>query len=196
MFLSRYRLHSLRETLSARMIAELFAILRHHRLRLPREMALLFKALLLIEGLALRLDPEFRPASRSSRTRSGSRASGSAPPCSRAGSRGFGRSQRAGAGPAGSAAPTRRRRRRQRSPGAPPGAELEPLVGRAERIGNRLVAGMISAALISSIGGLVSNERKWRSWEGKMLGTGLGAISAPGAYLGMDGATPGRPTLT
>ena len=59
-----------------------------------------------------------------------------------------------------------------------PVADLEPLVGRAERIGNRLVAGMIGAALISGIGGMVSGERRWRSWEGSMVGAGLAALGA------------------
>ena len=62
-------------------------------------------------------------------------------------------------------------------------AELEPLVGRTERIGNRLVAGMIGAALITGVGGLVAGERRWRSWEGTMVGAGLGAIATLGAYL-------------
>jgi ubiquinone biosynthesis protein len=183
-FLSRYRLHSLRETPFARMIAELFAILRGHRLRLPREMALLFKALLLIEGLALRLDPEFRLgeslepyAQRLARERF------SASVLAR-------RMARASAdlGELALDLPGVLRRLVDSADGNGlqvhlRAAELEPLVGRAERIGNRLVAGMISAALISSIGGLVSHERKWRSWEGKMLGSGLGAIGALGAYL-------------
>jgi ubiquinone biosynthesis protein len=62
-------------------------------------------------------------------------------------------------------------------------AELEPLMERAERIGNRLVAGMVGAALISGIGGLVASGRRWRSWEGTMVGAGLGAIGALGAYV-------------
>lgn len=71
-------------------------------------------------------------------------------------------------------------------------AELEPLVGRAERIGNRLVAGMISAALITGVGGIVSSERKWRSWEGVMLGTGLGVLGSLGGYLAWTSRRSGR----
>lgn len=192
-FLSRYRLHSLRETPFARMIAELFAILRGHRLRLPREMALLFKALLLIEGLALRLDPEFRLgeslepyAQRLARERF------SASVLAR-------RIARASADLSELALDLPGVLRRLVDSADGNGlqvhlraAELEPLVTRAERIGNRLVAGMISAALINSIGGLVSNERKWRSWEGKMLGSGLGAIGALGAYLAWTARRRGR----
>jgi hypothetical protein len=40
---------------------------------------------------------------------------------------------------------------------------------------------------ISGIGGLVASERRWRPWEGTMVGAGLGAIGAIGA------SSPGRP---
>jgi ubiquinone biosynthesis protein len=185
-FLARYRLRSLRETPFARMMAELFAILRHHRLRLPREMALLFKALLLIEGLARRLDPDFRLgealepyAERLARERVS--ASVLARRIARAS---------ADIGELMLEAPGVLRRLVEHADGEGlqvhlRAAELEPLMGRAERIGNRLVAGMISAAFISGIGGLVSSERRWRSWENVMVGTGLGMIGTLGAYLAL-----------
>ncbi|AOT04662.1 ABC1 kinase family protein [Arthrobacter sp. U41] len=63
-------------------------------------------------------------------------------------------------------------------------AELEPLVGRIERIGNRLVAGMISAALIGGVGALAAGDRdRWGSWEKPLMRAGLGAGGALGAYL-------------
>lgn len=183
-FLSRYRLHSLRETPFARMIAELFAILRDNRLRLPREMALLFKALLLIEGLAGQLDPEFRLgeslepyAQRLARERLSAYALAK-------------RLARASADFGELALEMPGILRRVLDTADTTGlqvhlraAELDPLIGRVERIGNRLVAGMISAALINGIGGVVTSERRWRSWEGAMLGTGLGVIGGLGAYL-------------
>ena len=61
--------------------------------------------------------------------------------------------------------------------------ELEPLVGRAERVGNRVVAGMIAAALIGGIGTLVGGNTKWRSREGVLIGAGTGTIGALGGYL-------------
>lgn len=192
-FLARYRLHSLRETPFARMIAELFAILRDHRLRLPREMALLFKALLLIEGLALRLDPEFRLgeslepyAQRLARERF------SAGVLAR-------RIARASAdlGELALDMPGTLRRLLEHADGGGVqvhlrAAELEPLMGRAERIGNRLVAGMLSAAFITGVGSLVSSERKYRSWEGVMVGTGLGVLGSLGAYLAWTARRGGR----
>jgi ubiquinone biosynthesis protein len=183
-FLAKYRLRSLRETPFARMIAELFAILRANRLHLPREMALLFKALLLIEGLALRLDPEFRLgeslepyAERLARERLS--ASAIARRMARAS---------ADLGELALEAPGVLRRLFDAADGSGlqvhlRAAELEPLVARTERIGNRLVAGMISAALITGLGGIVTSERRFRRWEGTLLGTGLGVLGTLGGYL-------------
>ena len=183
-FVSRYRLRSVRQTPFARMMAELFAILRSNRVRLPREMVLLFKALLLIEALATRLDPDFRLgealepyAERLSWERL--RASVIAKRLARS-SIDIGELALELPGVVRrlvDAADTTGIQVHLRA------AELEPLVGRVERIGNRLVAGMVGAALISGIGGLVASERRWRSWEGTMVGAGLGAIGALGAYL-------------
>ena len=183
-FVSRYRLRSVRQTPFARMMADLFAILRSNRVRLPRELVLLFKALLLIEALATRLDPDFRLgeslepyAERLSWERL--RASAIA--------RRLGRAS-IDAGELALDLPSIVRRLVDVADTGGiqlhlRAAELDPLVGRAERIGNRLVAGMLGAALISGIGGLVAGERRWRGWEGTMMGAGLGAVGAVGAYL-------------
>jgi ubiquinone biosynthesis protein len=183
-FVTRYRLQSVAQTPFARMIAELFAILRSNRVRLPREMILLFKALLLIESLAMRLDPDFRlgAALEPYAERLGwerLRASVVAKRLARASIDlgelaldlpGIARRLVDVADTTGIQVHLR-------------AAELEPLMERAERIGNRLVAGMVGAALISGIGGLVASGRRWRSWEGTMVGAGLGAIGALGAYV-------------
>lgn len=192
-FLTHYRLRSLRETPFARMMGDLFGILRDNHLRLPREMALLFKALLQIEGLAVKLDPEFRLtealepyAQRLARERTSALV--------------FARRLARATSDMGELAldlPSVLRRVIDQVDMSGVqlhlrAAELEPIVGRIERIGNRLVAGMISAAFISGIGNVVSRERKWRSWEGAMVGTGLGFISAMGAYLAWTARHRGR----
>jgi ubiquinone biosynthesis protein len=183
-FVSRHQLRSVRQTPFARMVADLFAILRSNHLRLPREMMLLFKALLLIEALAMRLDPNYhlgealQPYAERlawERLRSSAIARRIARASIDVGELaldlpGIVRRLVDAADTTGVQVHLR-------------AAELEPLVGRAERIGNRLVAGMIGAALISGIGGLVSADRRWGSWRGTMVGTGLGAIGALGAYL-------------
>lgn len=192
-FLSRYRLRSLRETPFARMMAELFGILRDNHLRLPREMALLFKALLQIEGLAVKLDPDFRLgealepyAQRLARERMSATVF----------ARRFARAS-ADMGELALDLPAVLRRIIDQADSAGiqvhlRAAELEPIVGRVERIGNRLVVGMITAALISGIGNVVSRERKWRAWEGTMVGTGLGMLGAMGGYLAWTAKRRGR----
>jgi ubiquinone biosynthesis protein len=63
-------------------------------------------------------------------------------------------------------------------------AELEPLVARAERIGNRLVAGAIISAFISGIGKIVAGDRaRFGSWERPMIVAGFGSLGALGGYL-------------
>lgn len=183
-FLARYRLGSIRQTPFAKMLAELFTILRGNRVRLPRELVLLFKALLVIEGLAIRLDPDFRLgealapyAERLSWERL--RMAALAKRIARA-------SLDAGALALDLPGILRRLVDTADTTGIQVhlrAAELEPLVQRTERIGNRLVAGMIGAALITGIGGLVAGERRWRSWEGGMLGAGLTTIGSLAAYL-------------
>jgi len=44
-------------------------------------------------------------------------------------------------------------------------------------------AGMITAALISGIGELVSGNTRWRSREGVMIGAGASVVTALGGYL-------------
>ncbi|ALO67283.1 hypothetical protein AS189_13205 [Arthrobacter alpinus] len=62
--------------------------------------------------------------------------------------------------------------------------ELAPLVARAERIGNRLVAGLIFAAFILGIGELTAADRRHlQTWQNNLLATGVGALGAMGGYL-------------
>ena len=73
-------------------------------------------------------------------------------------------------------------------------AELEPLVARLERIGNRVVAGMIAAALIGGIGALASGDKeRWGDWEKPLMRAGLGVGGALSAYLAWTTRRPGRP---
>jgi ubiquinone biosynthesis protein len=61
--------------------------------------------------------------------------------------------------------------------------ELEPLVSRLERIGNRLVAGTIAAALITEVGRLTAGGAPKRRWERTMFGLRIGQIGALTGYL-------------
>ena len=62
---------------------------------------------------------------------------------------------------------------------------IEPLVGRLERVGDRMVAGIVAAAFIRGIGELASADKeRWGRWEGPLMGVGLGMAGALGTYLG------------
>ncbi|MBN9607331.1 MAG: AarF/ABC1/UbiB kinase family protein [Actinomycetales bacterium] len=183
-FVSQYRGRPLSEINLSRLVGELLAVLRHHHLQLPPQTALLFKVLMMGEGLAVRLDPGFQmlkaltPFSRRIVQQRYSLAALA------------GRWARASADagelllelPA-----TLRQLRRLLDTGGVAvhlrAAELEPLMGRAERIGNRLIAALIAAALINGIGELVSGNLRWRGREGVMIGAGAGVITALGGYL-------------
>jgi len=63
-------------------------------------------------------------------------------------------------------------------------AELKPLLDQAERVGNRLVAGTITAALIGGVGRVVAADpERYRSWVEPLVRTGFVALGALGAYL-------------
>jgi len=57
--IGRYGGHSLRELSAAAVTRELTGIVFRHRLQLPSELALLFRVIVMSEGVGLRLDPDF-----------------------------------------------------------------------------------------------------------------------------------------
>ncbi len=183
-FVALYHGRPLGEIRMGDLITQLFTLLREHHLRLPAEMAALFRVLVMAEGMGVRLDPAFdlqealTPyAERLMRERMTlsaivRRLAGSS----------IDTAQLLLDLPGG----LRRLLKMLDSRGVEVhlrATELEPLMGRAERIGNRLVAGMVTAALIGGIGELVAGERRWRSWEGALLGAGVSAVSVLGGYL-------------
>ncbi|MET0934021.1 MAG: AarF/ABC1/UbiB kinase family protein [Mycetocola sp.] len=183
-FVADYSDKPLSEVSFAHLASELLAIVRQQRLQLPREVALIFKVLIMMEGIGVQLDPDYdlmgvltpyvrrllrERLSFSAMSRRLIRAS-------------------ADTGALMIEMPTRLRRLLDRADRSGievhlRASELEPLVGRTERIGNRLVAGLIAAALINGVGSLVANEKRWRSWEGALLGAGLTAVSSLTGYL-------------
>lgn len=183
-FVERYRGRPLSEINLSHLLGELLGLLRHHHLQLPHQTALLFKVLMMGEALAARLDPQFEmlqaltPFSERLVQRQFS-----LPALAR---RWAQASADAGALLLELPATLKQLRRVLETGGVEVhlrAAELEPLVGRAERIGNRLVAGLIAAALINGIGELVSGNTRWRGREGVMIGAGGGVVAALGGYL-------------
>ena len=167
------------------LIRRVLALLRHHHLQLPREIALVLKMVLMAEGMGVRLDPEFNlgealgPHVRKLAVQ-------------QAGPLAYARLLGQASGEAAELAlefPGMLRRILESvdTDGVElhlRAAELEPLMGRAERIGNRLVAGLIAAAFVRGVGELVSaDDEKLRRWSGPLLGAGIGVAGTLGSYL-------------
>lgn len=191
-FMEQYQGRILGEIQITSLITELLAILRTHHLQLPSEMAMLTKMIFMTEGMGARLNPGFnlgevlKPyASRLVLERLDPRKLP-----------GMLKQLGLDAADFGANLPERLGRLlRQLDDGVEVhlrSEELVPLVARAERIGNRLVAGMILAAFIRGIGDLTAADRdRLHSWQDRLLAGGLGAAGAMGGYLAWT-ARPGR----
>jgi ubiquinone biosynthesis protein len=176
------------------LIEEALAIVRRHHLQLPRELALLLKMVVMNEGMAARLDPDFRlgdvlgPYAR----RLVARQLSPAAFARRLGQAGIDVAQ------LGAELPDHLRRLLAvlESSGLDVhlrADEIEPLVARAERLGNRLVAGVIAAAFIEGLAELMAVEpERRRAWERPMLTVGLGAVGTLGGYLAWTARRGGR----
>lgn len=187
-FIQLYQGKKLGQLNIAPLVVQLLAILRNHHLELPREMALLAKMLLMTEGMGARLDPEFslgkvlRPyATRMAMERFEPRNLARA--LSRLGLT---------VAELGSDLPEKLERLVGRMDDGVEvhlrAAELEPLVARAEQIGNRLVAGMVAAAFIRGIGDVAtSDSEKLKTWGKPLVGGAVGAVGALTAYFAWTG---------
>lgn len=183
-FIQLYQGHELREVQIAPLITQMLAILRNHHLQLPREMAMLLKMVLMTEGMGVRLNPEFnlgeilRPYAKTLAQEKFSPRN----LAERLGKAGL------EAAELGMILPEKLRTLIENIDGGVEvhlrAEELEPLVGRVERIGNRLVAGMIAAAFIRGIGELTAADReRLRTWQNPLMGAGLGAAGSLATYL-------------
>jgi ubiquinone biosynthesis protein len=183
-FVADYSDKSLSEISFTNLASQLLTIVREQRLQLPREVPLIFKVLVMMEGLGVQLDPRYDLMGDLATFVRGllkKQLSFAA------------LSQRLLQASADTGAlmietPARLRRILERADRSGievhlRAAELDPLVTRAERIGNRLIAGLIAAALINGVGGLVTSEKRWRRWEGVLLGAGATVVSTLTGYI-------------
>ena len=168
------------------LLEEMLAIIRTHRLALPRNLALLVKTLIMSEGLATRLAPDFRlmsvlvPYARRMVTRRfsprvwGPRIGSAAEDAARL----------------GLALP----RRLDHLLGALERGDLEiamrpsgfdAIVGRFERLANRLVLGIIAAAFINGLAVLMAmyHPADWEAWAPFVFAVGFLFAAGLGAYL-------------
>jgi ubiquinone biosynthesis protein len=162
-------------------IEEVLVIVRRHRLQLPRDLALLLKVLVMDQGLAADLDPGFQLQQVL------------APYAQRLMARQFApdvlarRLAQTGAEAAqlGVEFPGQLRRLlrvldRGDLQVRLPEADLELLIARTERTGNRIVAAVVAAALIQASAGLIASGRDRRR---SLVVGGVAAAGALGAYL-------------
>ncbi|MBD7958100.1 AarF/ABC1/UbiB kinase family protein [Microbacterium sp. Sa4CUA7] len=167
-----------------RLATDLLRVLREHRLQLPQEISLVVRALLVTEGVGVQLDPRFELnsvitpfARRLIRERFSPAAI----------AKRVGRAS-IDAGSLLLELPTRLRRLTEVMDQSGievhlRAAELDPLMGRAERIGNRLVAGVITAALINALGQVISRDSRLRTWKSALTSAGLTAFTTLSGYL-------------
>lgn len=156
------------------LIREILKVLRIHHLRLPREMALLLKMILMAEAMGVHLDAQFRLgevlapyASRLSEKLVSPTAI-----ARQMAQAGIDISQLL------SALPDQLRRLQAVFDAGGPevhlrAAELEPLVTRIEAMSKRVVVAMIAAALIRGVGELIAiNPTRWKSRQMPLMSGG------------------------
>lgn len=183
-FMAQYQGRALGEIHISALITELLTILGTHHLQLPSEVAMVAKMVFMTEGMGVRLNPEFnlgevlKPyAARLALERVNPRKIPEMLKHLGLDALDF-----------GADLPERLDRMLAL---LDDGVELHlsaedlaPLMARAERIGNRLVAGLILTAFIRGIGDLTATSNKARNrWQHTLLAGGIGALGATGGYL-------------
>jgi ubiquinone biosynthesis protein len=183
---ARYRGQPLGEIPLRRLLAEALDVVRRHRLQLPAGLALLAKTVAMYEALGARLDPTFRLTAVL------------APYAERLLRRQFAPARLArrlglaglDAARLGTTLPAEARRlivalrRGTLEVGVRP-EHVEPLLGRLERLANRLVLGILAAAFVNGLAVLLASPRSAgpESWLGPLLGVGFALAAGLGAYL-------------
>jgi ubiquinone biosynthesis protein len=192
---SRYYGRPLGEMALGPMLNDTFAVVRRHRLRLPPTLVLLFKTLLMSEGLAVQLDPSFNltevlvPYAQRLLLRQYSplrwvRQLGHAS---------------LDAARLGVDLPQQLRRiiddleRGGLEMGMRP-IGVEPVLQRVEVLANRIVIGMIAAAFIVGLAVLMAvfHPAGSLAWIGALFAVGFGIASALGVYLAWTILRSGR----
>ena len=183
---SRYYGRPLREMAVGPLLEESLAIVRRNHLHLPPNLALLLKTVVMSESLGVKLDPEFRLTGVLIPYAKGLMLERFSPTLWAP------RLERAGVDAVrlGTELPGQLRRllgeieRGGLEVGMRPEG-FEPLVRRFERLGNRIVLGIIAAAFINGLAVLMSvyHPPGWQSWVGFVFGGGLLLAALLGFYL-------------
>ena len=165
------------------MLAGLLEIVRHHGLRIPRDLALLFTVITMAEGIATTLDPGFELFGAMAPFAKAELARELSPAALALRAEQFG----ADAAEALIDLPGQLHRALE-ALGTGDGfevhlraAELQPLAGRAERAGNRIAGSILAAAAIDGLSGLAARRGGGHRRRTTLL-TGLGVAGSLGAY--------------
>ncbi|HEX5083107.1 MAG TPA: AarF/ABC1/UbiB kinase family protein [Blastocatellia bacterium] len=193
--ISPYNGRPLGEIALTPLLDDALAIVRRHRMRLPSNLALLLKTIIITEGLGARLDPDFYLLSVIEPYTSRLLLNLYSP------ARWLRKLKRAGSDMAwlGAEAPQQLRRligaieRNGFEVGMRP-ESFEPLIKRLERIANRIVLGILAAAFIVGLATLLSVYRPpgWENWAGVMFAAGFFFAFAVGIYLAWSILRSGR----
>jgi ubiquinone biosynthesis protein len=168
------------------LLSDVFRIMREHHLHLPSNLALLFKTVIMVEGLGVNLDPEFHfttvlaPYAQQLVLRQYSPFRWM---------RGLGRTS-VDLARLGSDTPQQLRRIMSAVEGGEFQIRMKPegfdrIVHRLEKISNRIVLGVIAAAFINGLAVLVSAYRLpgWESWAWIVFAFGFACALLLGCYL-------------
>ncbi|OZB89815.1 MAG: hypothetical protein B7X41_00815 [Microbacterium sp. 14-71-5] len=182
--IDRFGALTLAEVPLGTLVREIMALLRRHRLRMPGNLALLAKTLLMAEGLGTRLDPEFQlsvvlapyaekllardlgPEALVRRVTQVLRdllAAGVQAPHDL-----HGLAEALGRGGLDLHLRT---------------SELAPLLRELDRIGNRVVVGVVAAALVDGLSRVVTAPGRRTALTRPLLVLGTGALAVAGGYL-------------
>jgi ubiquinone biosynthesis protein len=196
-FMRRYQGRSLGDVRVGSVINEVFAVMRRHRLQLPRELVVILKMVVMTEGMGARLDPEFQlgPVLRPYAEQLVADRMSPLFVARRLRETGMELAQLS------VELPDQLRRLltaldrdldRDRAQVKVQIEDLEPLVGRLERTGNRMIAGVITAALVRGLADLTVSKSPGRRTSVALFAGGAGASGTLAAYLGWSGLRVGR----
>jgi ubiquinone biosynthesis protein len=194
-FVSRYYGRALGEVAIGAALEDALAVVRRHRLRVPPTLALLIKTLIMHEGLGRQLDPTFRltvvlePYARTLVLRQ--YAPGRLLP--RLGWSALDLASLSWELPQHLRRVVGELERGGLEIGMRPEG-MEPLLGRLERLVNRLVLGVLAAAFVNGLAVLASayHPPGWERWVGAIFAIGFGLASALGAYIAWSILRSGR----
>jgi len=169
-----------------KLIREVLAVMRRRHLQLPPEVSLLLKMVVMTEGMGVSLDPNFQLGEVIGPYAQRLVANRLTPTAIA--------HHLAEAGVDALELATQlpgqlRRLQAMLDAGGPEvhlrAAELDPLMGRLETMVQRIVFGVVAAAVVRGASELIqSDPERRKGWQGPLLGAGLGTAGSLAAYLG------------